>query len=74
MLIRKFSLSSPISQNKRKRRKFVATGLDIEPYRKKQKMLVSGMATRNNVIRNEVPASLFSVNVNPRLEFDPICR
>ena len=31
------------SQNKKRRRKFMATGLDIEPYRKKPNMLFSGM-------------------------------
>ena len=36
-------VTSDVSQNKKRRRNFVATGLDIEPYRKKPKMLFSGM-------------------------------
>ena len=58
-----FVVTSDGSQNK-KRRKFVATGLDIEPYRKKQKMLFSGMIPRSGVIGNEVPTLLFSEKVS----------
>ena len=36
-------VTSDVSQNKKRRTNFVATGLDIEPYRKKPKMLFSGM-------------------------------
>ena len=59
-----FVVTSDGSQNKKRRTKFVATGLDIEPYRKKPKMLFSGMIPRSDVIGNEVPTSLFSAKVS----------
>ena len=48
----------------KRRRKFVAVGLDIEHYRKKPKMLFSGMIQQSHVIGNETPTSLFSTKVS----------
>ena len=42
----------------------MATGLDIELYKKKPKMLFSGMVPRSDEVRNKVPALLFSLKVN----------
>ena len=36
----------------------------IEPYKKKPKMLVTGMIPRSDAIRNKVPTSLFSAKVS----------
>ena len=37
----------------------MATGLDIELYKKKPKMLFSGMIPRSDEVRNKVPTLLF---------------
>lgn len=52
-------VTSDGSQNK-KRRKLLATGLDIEPYRKKPKILFSSIIPQSDEIRNDVPTSLLS--------------
>ena len=65
MLIWKVSLSRlMVLRIKKSRRKFVAAGLDIAPYRKKPKMLLSCMLPRSDVIRNKVPTSLFYAKVS----------
>ena len=56
-------VTSGSSPNKKRRRKFVATGLVIEPYMKNPNILLSGVITRSDVIQNEAPSSLFSAKV-----------
>ena len=53
-----------VARIKKRRLKCVATGLDIELYKKKPKMLFSGMIPRSDEVRNKVPALLFSLKVN----------
>ena len=50
-------------QNKKRRTEFVATGLDIEPYRRKPKMFFSGMIPRSYVIRNKSDRFLVDVSM-----------
>ena len=52
-------VTSGRSPNKKRRRKFVTTGLVIEPYMKNPNILLSGVITRSDVIQNEAPSSLF---------------
>ena len=52
------------SQNKKRRRKFETTGLDIEPYRKNPAMLFSDIIPQSDVVQNEVPTSLFYAKVS----------
>ena len=59
-----FVVTSDSSQNKKRKREFIATGLDIEPYRKKPKMLFSAMIPRSDVIGSEVSTSLLSAKVS----------
>ena len=65
MLIRKDLLSRLMALRiKKEEESFVATGLDIEPYRKRAKTLFSGMIPRSDVVGNEVSTSLFSAKVS----------
>ena len=58
------AVTSDGSQNNKKRRKYVATGLGIHLYRKKLKTLFSGMIPQSDVIGNEESTLLFSAKVN----------